>query len=629
MLLERVDSPEDLKALSLRELEQLAAEIRQTILDIIVGKTGGHFASNLGSVELAIALHYVFNSPEDKIVWDVGHQAYPHKLITGRRDRFHTIRQPGGLSGFLQREESPHDHFGAGHASTSISAALGMAVAGRLKGERFHTVAVIGDGALTGGMAYEALNNAGSLQVPLIVVLNDNEMSIAPNVGALPKYLSRIRTDERYTQAKIEVERLLHRMPQGDWLLELGKRMKDGLKEVVYHTMIWEELGFTYVGPVDGHNLRDLIETLQQVREIDGPVFVHAVTVKGKGYEPAENDPFKHHAASIKIPGAPPSPPKYQDVFGETLTALAREDERIVAITAAMPDGTGLLPFAKEHPKRFFDVGIAEQHAVTFAAGLATQGLRPVAAIYSTFLQRAFDQVVHDVCIQKLPVVLAMDRAGFAGEDGRTHHGLFDIAYLRCLPNMVLMAPKDENELRHMLKTAILYEDGPIALRYPRGAGVGVPLTGEPHPLPIGRGEVLREGDDITIVALGTMVLPAERAADILAEQGIHATVINARFVKPLDEELILSSAQRTGHLLTVEEAMLAGGFGSAVLELLAREGLRLPVTTLGVPDRIFDHAPQGVLRKQAGLDAETIAARAAALLGARPADVPVAGGGA
>jgi len=471
MLLERVDSPEDLKALSLRELEQLAAEIRQTILDIIVGKTGGHFASNLGSVELAIALHYVFNSPEDKIVWDVGHQAYPHKLITGRRDRFHTIRQPGGLSGFLQREESPHDHFGAGHASTSISAALGMAVAGRLKGERFHTVAVIGDGALTGGMAYEALNNAGSLQVPLIVVLNDNEMSIAPNVGALPKYLSRIRTDERYTQAKIEVERLLHRMPQGDWLLELGKRMKDGLKEVVYHTMIWEELGFTYVGPVDGHNLRDLIETLQQVREIDGPVFVHAVTVKGKGYEPAENDPFKHHAASIKIPGAPPSPPKYQDVFGETLTALAREDERIVAITAAMPDGTGLLPFAKEHPKRFFDVGIAEQHAVTFAAGLATQGLRPVAAIYSTFLQRAFDQVVHDVCIQKLPVVLAMDRAGFAGEDGRTHHGLFDIAYLRCLPNMVLMAPKDENELRHMLKTAILYEDGPIALRYPRGAG--------------------------------------------------------------------------------------------------------------------------------------------------------------
>jgi len=627
MLLERVDSPEDLKALSLRELEQLAAEIRQTILDVIVGKTGGHFASNLGSVELAIALHYVFNSPQDKIVWDVGHQAYPHKLITGRRDRFHTIRQPGGLSGFLQREESPHDHFGAGHASTSISAALGMAVAGRMKGERFHTVAVIGDGALTGGMAYEALNNAGSLQVPLIVVLNDNEMSIAPNVGALPKYLSRIRTDERYTQAKVEVERLLQRMPQGDRLLELGKRMKDGLKEVVYHTMIWEELGFTYVGPVDGHNLRDLIETLQQVREIDGPVFVHAVTVKGKGYEPAENDPFKHHAASIKIPGAPPSPPKYQDVFGETLTALAREDERIVAITAAMPDGTGLLPFAKEHPKRFFDVGIAEQHAVTFAAGLATQGLRPVAAIYSTFLQRAFDQVVHDVCIQKLPVVLAMDRAGFAGEDGRTHHGLFDIAYLRCLPNMVLMAPKDEDELRHMLKTAILYEDGPIALRYPRGAGVGVPLTGEPHPLPIGRGEVLREGDDITIVALGTMVLPAERAADILAEQGIHATVINARFVKPLDEELILSSAQRTGHLLTVEEAMLAGGFGSAVLELLAREGLRLPVTTLGVPDRIFDHAPQSLLRKQAGLDAETIAARAAALLGARAADVSVAGG--
>ncbi|MDI3339874.1 MAG: 1-deoxy-D-xylulose-5-phosphate synthase [Sphaerobacter sp.] len=629
MLLERIDGPEDLKALSLPELEQLAAEIRQTIVDVVVGQTGGHFASNLGSVELALALHYVFDSPHDKIVWDVGHQAYPHKLITGRRDRFPTIRQPGGLSGFLQREESPHDHFGAGHASTSISAALGMAVAGRLKGERFHTVAVIGDGALTGGMAYEALNNAGSLQVPLIVVLNDNEMSIAPNVGALPKYLSRIRTDERYTQAKVEVERLLHRMPQGDRLLEIGKRMKDGLKEVVYHTMIWEELGFTYVGPIDGHNIRDLIETLQQVKEIDGPVFVHAVTVKGKGYQPAENDPFKHHSASVKVPGAPPSPPKYQDVFGETLTALAREDERIVAITAAMPDGTGLLPFAKEHPTRFFDVGIAEQHAVTFAAGLATQGLRPVAAIYSTFLQRAFDQVVHDVCIQRLPVVFALDRAGFAGEDGRTHHGVFDVAYLRCLPNMVLMAPKDEDELRHMLKTAILYEDGPIALRYPRGAGVGVPLTGEPHPLPIGRGEVLREGSDVTIVALGSTVLAAERAADLLAQQGIQATVINARFVKPLDEGLLLASAQRTGYLLTVEESMRAGGFGSAVLELLAREGLRLPVATLGIPDRFFDHASQSALRKQAGLDAETIAERAAALLGVRPATAPLSRRGA
>ncbi|HLI51645.1 MAG TPA: 1-deoxy-D-xylulose-5-phosphate synthase, partial [Thermomicrobiaceae bacterium] len=513
-------------------------------------------------------------------------------------------------------------------SSTSISAALGMAVAAKLKGEDYRAVALIGDGALTGGMAYEALNNAGSLRVPLVVVLNDNEMSIAPNVGALPKYLGRIRTDERYTQAKSDIERMLQGLPKGDFLLEVGKRMKDGLKEFLYHTMIWEELGFTYVGPVDGHSVRELIETFEQIKEIEGPVFVHAITVKGKGYQPAELDPFKHHSASIKVPGAPPSPPKYQDVFGQTLTELANDDECIVAITAAMPDGTGLLPFAKAHPERFFDVGIAEQHAVTFAAGLATQGMRPVAAIYSTFLQRAYDQIIHDVCIQNLPVVFAMDRAGFAGEDGRTHHGVFDFAYLRCLPNMVVMAPKDEDELRHMLKTAIDHDSGPIAVRYPRGAGVGVSMLGQPHPLPIGRGEVIREGDDLTIVAIGATVLPAERAADILAEQGIQAAVINARFVKPLDEKLILSSVRQTGKLLTVEEAMLAGGFGSAVLELLVREGLRIPVAQLGIPDRFFDHAKQNALRQHAGLDAESIAARAAELLGvpqpAEPSEIAV-----
>ncbi|HEU5422408.1 MAG TPA: 1-deoxy-D-xylulose-5-phosphate synthase, partial [Nitrolancea sp.] len=519
MVLERINCPEDLKRLTIPQLETLAQEIRDYIYNVVVKQTGGHFASNLGTVELTLALHYVFESPKDKLVWDVGHQAYPHKILTGRRDRFPTIRQEGGLSGFLQREESPHDQFGAGHASTSISAALGMAVAGKLKGERFHTVAVIGDGALTGGIAYEALNNAGSLQLPFIVVLNDNEMSIAPNVGALPKYLSRIRTDERYAQAKAEFERLLQRLPQGDLLVELGKRMKDSFKEFVYHTMIWEELGFTYVGPVDGHNVRDLISTFQDARGLTGPVFIHAVTTKGKGYQPAENDPFKHHSASIKVPGAPPTPPKYQDVFGETLTELARQDERIIAITAAMPDGTGLLPFAKAHPNRFFDVGIAEQHAVTFAAGLATQGLRPVAAIYSTFLQRAYDQVIHDVCIQKLPVVFALDRAGLVGDDGRTHHGVFDFAYLRCLPNMVVMAPKDEDELRHMLKTAVEH-DGPIALRYPRGSGVGVSTASEPHALPIGRAELLREGSDLTIVAIGSTVLPAMHAAEELAARG-------------------------------------------------------------------------------------------------------------
>ncbi len=615
MLLERINDPRDLRSLTIPEIETVARELRELIFEVVVHQTGGHFASNLGSVELALALHYVFDSPKDKIVWDVGHQAYPHKILTGRRERFHTIRQEGGLSGFLQREESEHDQFGAGHASTSISAALGMAVAGQLKGERFHSVAVIGDGALTGGMAYEALNNAGSLQVPLMVVLNDNEMSIAPNVGALPKYLSRIRTDERYSQAKAEVERLLTRVPQGDLLLELGKRMKDGLKEVVYHTMIWEELGFTYIGPVDGHNVRDLIETFEQAKTISGPVFVHAVTVKGKGYEPAENDPFKHHSASIKTPGAPPTPPKYQDVFGNTLTELARDNKRIVAITAAMPDGTGLLPFAKEHPTRFFDVGIAEQHAVTFAAGLATQGMRPVATIYSTFLQRAYDQIIHDVCIQNLPVVFAMDRAGLVGDDGRTHNGVFDFAYLRCLPNMIVMAPKDEDELRHMLATAIAHDSGPIAVRYPRGSGVGVSMLGEPHTLPIGRGEIIREGADVSIIAIGGTVLPATRAAEILAEQGISVEVINARYVKPLDEALILKSVKKTGAVVTVEEAMLAGGFGSAVLELLAREKLEMPADRLGLADRFYDHGSQNSLRRQAGIDAESIADRTKALI--------------
>ncbi|MBX6754599.1 MAG: 1-deoxy-D-xylulose-5-phosphate synthase [Thermorudis peleae] len=615
MYLEQINSPQDLKRLTIPQLEVLAQEIRQTIIETVIGKTGGHFAPNLGTVELTLALHYVFDSPRDKIVWDVGHQAYPHKLVTGRRDRFHTIRQEGGLSGFLQREESEHDIFGAGHASTSISAALGIAVAGKLKGEHFHTVAVIGDGALTGGMAYEALNNAGSLQVPLIVVLNDNEMSIAPNVGGLAKYLSRIRANTRYRQAKAEIERLLRRLPQGDLLLNLSYRFLDGLKEAVYHTMIWEELGFTYIGPIDGHNLRELIETFQLVKQIDGPVFVHTLTIKGKGYQPAEDDPFKHHSATVKVPGAPPTPPRYQDVFGETLTQLAYHDPRIVAITAAMPDGTGLLPFAKAHPERFFDVGIAEQHAVTFAAGLATQGMRPVAAIYSTFLQRAYDQVIHDVCIQRLPVVFALDRAGLVGEDGRTHHGVFDFAYLRCLPNMVVMAPKDEDELRHMLKTAIDYEAGPIALRYPRGSGVGVPLLGDPHPLPIGRGELLREGRDVTLLAIGSTVLPAERAADILAEEGIEATVINARFVKPLDRTLILDAIRETGLLVTIEEAQAAGGFGSAVLELLANEGTQIPVRVLGLADRFYDHASQSSLRKQAGIDAESIARQARALV--------------
>ncbi|HUG14622.1 MAG TPA: 1-deoxy-D-xylulose-5-phosphate synthase [Thermomicrobiales bacterium] len=611
MYLDRISGPADLKAMSIRELEALAREIRDEI-HVVTSRNGGHFASNLGSTELTLALHYVFNSPVDRIVFDVGHQGYPHKLVTGRRERFATIRQEGGLSGFLQREENEHDAFGAGHASTSVSAALGMAIGNHLAGQPGRAIAVIGDGALTGGIAYEALNNAGSLQVPFIVVLNDNEMSIAPNVGAVSKYLSRVRTDERYNKAKAEFERLLQRLPQGDLFVELGKRMKDSFKEFVYHTMIWEELGFTYVGPVDGHNIADLIEVFEQAKHLDGPVFVHAITAKGKGFAWAESDPFKHHAAKVVTSGpSAPQPPKYQDVFGETLTELARDDERIVAITAAMPDGTGLLPFAKQHPNRFFDVGIAEQHAVTFAAGLACQGLRPVAAIYSTFLQRAYDQVIHDVCIQKLPVIFAMDRAGLVGDDGRTHHGSYDIAYLRCLPNMVLMAPRDEAELRNMLVTAVEHTDGPIALRYPRGSGTGVAIDHTPYALPIGRGEVIREGRDVTLLALGTMTLTAENAADLLAQEGVSATVINARFVKPLDEALIVKWASTTGALVTIEEGALAGGFGSAVLELLAREHVSIPVRSLGIPDRFLDHASQGSLRAQAGLSVNDLVSAA------------------
>jgi len=615
MYLERVSGPADLKQMSIAELEALAREIRDEIYRV-TSQNGGHFASNLGSTELTLALHYVFDSPIDKIVWDVGHQGYPHKLVTGRRERFETIRQEGGLSGFLQREESEHDAFGAGHASTSVSAALGMAMANHLTGHPGCGIAVIGDGALTGGMAYEALNNAGSLKIPFIVVLNDNEMSIAPNVGAVSKYLAKVRTDERYNRAKADFERMLQRLPQGELFVELGKRMKDSFKEFVYHTMIWEELGFTYVGPVDGHNVADLIEAFQQAKHLDGPVFVHSVTAKGKGFDFSEADPFKHHAARVASSGpSAPQPPKYQDVFGETLTELAHENDKIVAITAAMPDGTGLLPFAKAHPDRFFDVGIAEQHAVTFAAGMAAQGMRPVAAIYSTFLQRAYDQVVHDVCIQNLPVVLAMDRAGLVGDDGRTHHGVFDFAYLRCLPNMVVMAPKDEVELRNMLLTAIERVDGPSALRYPRGNGVGLSTELPPHTLPIGRGEVLREGADVTIVSIGTMALTAEQAAAELARVGVSAAVINARFVKPLDEQLILEWTNRTGAVVTLEEGSAAGGFGSAVLELLAREGIQVPVKVLGIPDRFFDHASQTSLRRQAGLDVEHVVAAAKSIV--------------
>jgi 1-deoxy-D-xylulose-5-phosphate synthase len=633
-LLAEIQSPADLKRLTYPELDRLAAEIRAELIEVVT-RTGGHLGASLGAVELTLALHYVFDSPRDKLVWDVGHQAYVHKLVTGRRDRFPTIRQEGGLSGFLSRDESAHDAFGAGHASTSISAALGMAIAESMKPQielsepRGRCVAIIGDGALTGGMAFEGLNNAGNLNIPLVVVLNDNEMSIAPNVGAIAKYLNRARTDPRYTRARAEWERIAARLPQGDFLIELGKRMRDSVKEFVYHAMIWEELGFTYIGPVDGHDVKATVNALRQARQLSGPAFVHVVTRKGKGYVPADSDRERSHAvsarATVKVPAssdtvAPPTPPKYQDVFAETMIDLATDDSRIVCITAAMPSGTSVGKFAVAYPERAFDVGIAEQHAVTFAAGLATGGLRPVAAIYSTFLQRAYDQIVHDVCLQRLPVIFAMDRAGFAGDDGRTHHGIYDLAYLRCLPGMTIMAPKDENELRHMLKTAVDHTSGPIAVRYPRGNGVGV-ATDEPlHALPIGRSELLREGTDVAILAVGTMVLPAERAADQLASEGVAAAVVNARFVKPLDERLILALARSCGAVVTVEEHVALGGFGAGVLELLAANGVVVPVRVLGVPDQIFEQASQARLREKAGLTPDGIAAAARAVAAAKVA---------
>ena len=622
-ILSTIYSPADLKQRPVRELEQLAREIRQALIDSVT-RTGGHLGASLGTVELAIALHYVYSSPKDKLVWDVGHQAYVHKMLTGRLDRFPTLRQENGMSGFLSRDESEHDAFGAGHASTSISAALGMCVAEQMKPAgtpKGDVVAIIGDGALTGGMAFEALNNAGSLNYPFTVILNDNEMSIAPNVGAMSKYLDRVRTDRRYNRAKDELADFIETLPRGEMLVELGKRMKDSFKEFIYHSMIWEELGFTYIGPVDGHDIRALVQALRRARDVAGPVFLHVITQKGKGYDPARTDPARSHAVSAPSkPGgsAAPAAPKYQDMFAKTLIELARDDARIVAITAAMPDGTSVGSFSAEFPKRSFDVGIAEQHAVTFAAGLATAGLRPVAAIYSTFLHRAFDQIVHDVCLQKLPVVFAMDRAGFAGDDGRTHHGIYDLSYLRCLPNMTIMAPKDEDELRHMVKTAIDYTDGPVAIRYPRGAGVGCDCTAPLHTLPIGKAEILREGSSATILAAGSMVATAEEAGKSLADDGIEVTVVNARFVKPLDEELILRLARETGAIVTIEENTCNGGFGAAVLELLASHGLVIPVQTLGVPDRVFEQASQSRLREIAGLAPSDVSAAVHRVVAAR-----------
>lgn len=620
-ILETINSPADVKALSLDELKQLAEEIRQFLISVI-SKTGGHLAPNLGVVELSLALHRVFSTPEDKIVFDVGHQSYIHKIITGRREQFPTLRQYGGLSGFPKRSESEHDAFGTGHSSTSISAALGMAVARDLQGKDYNVVAVIGDGSMTGGMAFEALNNAGTLHKKMIVVLNDNEMSISKNVGAMSEYLYQLRTGETYNKIKHDIEGWLKNMEFGTDVLKAIRRLKGSVKYLMVPTSIFEELGFTYLGPVDGHDLQGLTEVLQAAKKIDGPVLVHVLTKKGKGYKPAEESPNKFHGtgpfeiATGKKIANPNAPITYTEVFGKTLTELANEDKEIIGITAAMPDGTGMSTFAKAHPERFFDVGIAEQHAVTSAAGAAAAGMKPVAAIYSTFLQRAYDSVLHDICMQKLHVTLCLDRAGLVGDDGYTHHGVFDYAYLRSMPEMTIMAPKDENELRHMLKTAVDF-DGPVSVRYPRGSGVGVSITEPMHSLPIGKAEVLREGKDVCLWAIGSMVQSALQVAAKLAEQGISAGVVNMRFAKPLDEELLLKHAAQYGKIVTLEEGVLQGGVGSAVLETLnaAKMLQKCQVLTLGIPDEFVLHGDKKLLFKDLGLDVETIADKIAALV--------------
>lgn len=621
-ILETIDSPAELKKLSLKELQTLSAELREFLIENI-SNTGGHLASNLGAVELTVALHYCFNSPDDSFIWDVGHQAYTHKILTGRRDRFHTQRQFKGLSGFPKRSESVHDAFGAGHSSTSISAGLGIAAGKDILKAKGRTIAVIGDGSLTGGMAFEALNQAGHLKKDLIVILNDNEMSISENVGAFSTFISRKMTSSYYRDLRKEVSTLLASIPAfGRNILQFARRAEHSLKGFLTPAALFEALGFEYFGPLPGHDLEQMIDIFKNLKNVDGPLLVHVMTKKGRGYAPAENDPGRFHGVGkfdilTGLPKASPQAPKsFTAVFGESLVQLAEEDRKIVAITAAMPEGTGLVPFSKAFPDRFFDVGIAEQHALTFAAGLAVEGFRPVAAIYSTFAQRAYDQLFHDICLQKLPVTLAMDRGGLVGDDGPTHHGVFDFSFTRHLPGMTVMAPKDENELRRMLKTAII-SGVPISLRYPRGAGFGVPLDKEIAELQIGRGELLTEGRDVAIIAIGSTVYPALEAASLLKKEGIKASVVNARFVKPLDRDLILSVVRDCGALLTVEENALQGGFGSAVLELLSDEmitGIR--IMRMGIPDRFIEQGTQKELRNMLGLDAEGIAASVKTLLG-------------
>ena len=626
-MLETIDSPADIKRLRPDELEVLAEEIRRVIIETC-SRNGGHLAPSLGTVELTLALHYVFDAPRDKIVWDVGHQAYAHKLITGRRERFHTLRRSGGICGFPRREESPYDVFSVGHSSTSISASAGICEARCLNGESYKVVAVIGDGSMTAGMAFEGLNWAGDRKKDLIIILNDNEMSISPNVGALSAYLNQIMTGRRVTRLRNDVKQFLRSIPNvGEQMVKLSRQAEEALKSFLTPGALFEELGFEYVGPLEGHRLDHLIPMLRNVKEHNRPVLVHVLTKKGKGYPFAELEPTKFHGIGPfnprtgELAADPGGIPSYTEVFGRTMVKLARANPKIVAITAAMCSGTGLDAYAKEFPERFFDVGIAEQHGVTFAAGMATEGIVPVVAIYSTFMQRAYDQVLHDVCLQRLPVVLAMDRGGIAGDDGATHNGVFDFSYLRAIPNIVVMAPKDENELQHMLKTAVEC-GGPASVRYPRGKGLGVALDEEPRALEIGKAEILLEGADLAVFAIGHTVQPALDAARRLREEGIDAAVVNCRFVKPLDEELLSRVALATGKVLTVEENVLAGGFGSAVLEMFEARGLAgIAVKRLGIRDEFVEHATQAEMRRKYGIDAEGILEAARALAGpAKPA---------
>jgi len=602
-LLDKIDSPAALKGLSLAELEELAAELRHEVITTVTN-TGGHLASNLGVVELTIALHRVFNSPTDKIIWDVGHQSYVHKLLTGRRREFDSLRQYGGLSGYTCRDESEHDPFGAGHASTSISAALGMVIARDLAGDDYHVVAVIGDGAITAGMAFEALNHAGHLGSRLIVILNDNGMSISPTVGALAKLLSRVRFDQRLRKAKKSGKKIITSLPKGEDLWRLGQKLEDRFKEFLMPTPIWEELGFTYIGPIDGHNIHDLDTVLTQVRDsANKPTLVHVVTTKGKGYSPAESNAVYFHGVPAKG-GDKREVTTYSEVFAQTMLRLAREEPRLVIVTPAMPEGNCLNIVEAEFPGRVFDVGICEQHAVTFAAGMATQGFIPVVAIYSTFLQRAFDQVIHDVCLQNLPVIFAIDRGGIVGDDGKTHQGAFDISYLTLIPDLTVAAPRDENELQHLLYTAVR-AGRPMAVRYPRGAGLGVTLDAKLHEISIGSGEVLRYGEDVAIFALGASVAPSLDTADKLAAKGIEAAVIDTRFAKPLDASLINDLSGRIRRVVTVEENVLTGGFGSSVNRLLQESGqYNVQVKNIGIPDEFVEHGTQAILRSKCGLDA-------------------------